>query len=427
MTNQMNRRDALKTSAALAAGLYLGAGAQPTFARSANEKINIACIGVGGRGSANVGGCSGENLVAFCDVDDQRAGKTYNKYPNVKRFKDFRKMFDEMEKEIDAVVVSTPDHTHFHPSMWALQRDKHLYCEKPLAHNVWETRTITETALKRGLATQLGAQRHAKSNMRRVVEIIRAGLIGEVKEVYSWVGGSRGMPAPIENFKPVPDHLAWDLWLGPTTQERGYTDKLCPYNWRFWWDYGTGETGNWGCHILDIPFWALELKYPTHVQASGPEVDPERTPKSMATTFKFPSNGTRGPVTLHWSHGAPEIARRYKVKGLNTIFVGTDGELACGFDNRKLYPEDKFQDTDMPEETIEQSPGFHREWFHAIRDGQPATCNFEYSGPLAETVLLGNVAYRGGAFEWDWQSLKTIGNENAQQLIREEYRKGWEI
>ena len=221
MNTKMNRRDAIKATAAISAGLYLGTQTQSNFANSANEKINIACIGVGGRGFSNVNGCSKENLVAFCDVDENRAGKAYEKFPGVPQFSDFRKMFDEMENEIDAVVVSTPDHTHFHPSMWALLRDKHLYCEKPLAHNVWETRTITDTARERVLATQLGAQRHAKQNMRRVVEEIQAGVIGDVLEVYSWVGSSRGMPSPITSSQPVPDTLDWNLWLGPTTAERG--------------------------------------------------------------------------------------------------------------------------------------------------------------------------------------------------------------
>ncbi|HBN77395.1 MAG TPA: NADH-dependent dehydrogenase, partial [Planctomycetaceae bacterium] len=386
-------------------------------------------IGVGGRGFANVNGCSSENLVAFCDVDENRASQAYEKFPGVRRFTDFRKMFDEIEKEIDAVVVSTPDHTHFHPSMWALLRDKHLYCEKPLAHNVWETRTITETARERNLATQLGAQRHAKLNMRRVVEEIQAGAIGDVLEVYSWIDSSRGMPDPITSTKQSPNTLDWNLWLGPTTTERGYTDQLCPYKWRFWWDYGTGETGNFGCHILDIPFWALDLKYPTQVEASGPEVDSERTPKSMTTKFHFPANEKRPALTLHWSQGKPEFAekKKYDVKGLNTIFVGTKGVLACGFDERKLFPADQFENYEKPDKTIPDSPGFYHEWFNAIRGGEPASCNFDYSGPLSETVMLGNVAYRSGGFAWDAKSLKTIGNDQAQKLIREPFRKGWEI
>ncbi|WP_146504600.1 Gfo/Idh/MocA family protein [Rubinisphaera italica] len=429
MNSKLNRRDAIKATAALTAGLYLGTQTKSNFALSANEKINIACIGVGGRGFANVNGCSSENLVAFCDVDENRASQAYEKFPSVRRFTDFRKMFDEIENEIDAVVVSTPDHTHFHPSMWALLRDKHLYCEKPLAHNVWETRTITETARERNLATQLGAQRHAKLNMRRVVEEIQAGAIGVVLEVYSWIDSSRGMPDPITSTKQAPDTLDWNLWLGPTTTERGYTDQLCPYKWRFWWDYGTGETGNFGCHILDIPFWALDLKYPTQVEASGPEVDSERTPKSMTTKFQFPANEKRPALTLHWSQGKPEFAekKKYDVKGLNTIFVGTKGVLACGFDERKLFPADQFENYEKPEKTIPDSPGFYHEWFNAIRGGEPASCNFDYSGPLSETVMLGNVAYRSGGFAWDAKSLKTIGNDQAQKLIREPFRKGWEI
>ena len=431
MKRKLARRDFLKTSAAMASGLCLGAGPRILSAKSPNETLNIACIGIGGRGGANVGGVSGQNIIALCDVDDKKAGKQYGKFAKAKKFYDFRKMFDQMEKEIDAVVVSTPDHTHFHPSMWALQRGKHLYCEKPMAHNVWEVRQMTDLARKNKLATQLGAQRHTNDNMRRVVEIIASGAIGEVTEVHSWVSGGRGMPADPTEFPPVPDTLKWDLWQGPVA-ERKYSPDYCPYKWRFWWDYGTGETGNWGCHILDIPFWALGLTYPTRVDGSGPEVHPEKTSKSMQTKFLFPTSapGKKGPVTLHWSHGSPKALAEKGIsgKGGNTVFIGTEGHLVAGFGSRKLYPEEKFKDFKDPPKTIPSSPGFYNEWFQAIKGGEPATCNFDYTGPMAETVLLGNVAYRaGGGFDWDSKALKAGGNDKAQALIREEYRKGWEI
>ena len=424
----MKRRDRLKAGAAgagivvLRSGMLLGAGAP-------SNKLNVACIGVGGQGNHQVGGCKRENIVAMCDVDEKRAGKNFDAFEKAGKFHDFRVMFDKMEKQIDAVTVSTPDHTHFHPARWALERGKHLYCEKPMAHNVWETRQMTDLARKKGLATQLGAQRHTMGNMHRVVELIQRGAIGEVKEVHSWVGGSRGMPGDAKDFPPVPDHLKWDLWLGPA-EYRKYSPAYCPYKWRFWWDFGTGETGNWGCHILDIPFWALGLTYPTRVDASGPEIHPEQTPKSMATRLEFPARGKRGPVTLHWSHGSPKALKDkgLNLKGANNVFIGTKGTLICGFGSRRFHPEEQFKDFEPPEPFIPNSPGFHKEWILACKGGEPATCNFDYTGPLAETVLLGNVAYRaGGGFDWEAETLRAGGNARAQAFIRETYRKGWAL
>lgn len=428
MKMKLTRRGMIKTSAAAAAAVWLGAGPRILRARGANEKLNIACIGIGGQGGFSVGRTSGENIVAMCDVDDKRAGKQYDKHPGAKKFYDFRVMFDKMEKQIDAVTVATPDHTHFHPSMWALQRGKHLYCEKPMAHNVWEVRQMTDLARKNKLATQLGAQRHANTGMHRTVELIQSGAIGEVTEVYSWIGSGRGMPADPTSFPPIPDTLKWDLWLGPAPEHK-YTPELCPYKWRFWWNYGTGETGNWGCHILDIPFWALGLTYPTRVDATGPKADPKKTPKGFSSEFLFPASGKRGPVKLHWMQGVPSIVKEKGIKGANTLFIGTKGMLSCSFGNPKLLPQEKFKDFKAPEQFIPDSPGFHNEWILAAKGAEtPATCNFDYSGPMAETVLLANIAYRaGGGFDWDSKNLKTGTNTKAQALIREEYRKGWEI
>ncbi|MCG8586964.1 MAG: gfo/Idh/MocA family oxidoreductase, partial [Pirellulales bacterium] len=310
-------------------------------------------------------------------------------------------------------------------------RGKHLYCEKPLAHNVAECRALTDKAREMKLATQLGAQRHAIPNMARVVEIVQSGAIGDVTEVHSWIGGSRGMPKMPEGEQPpIPKTLDWDLWQGPVAA-RPYSPAYVPYRWRFWWDYGTGESGNWGCHILDIPFWALGLKYPTKVAGKGPEVDPQRTPKSMQTRFEFPADGDRAACVLHWSHGKPVELEKKGIKppkGSNTVFIGTKGILGAGFNSHKLLPEEKFADFKKPEQTIPKSPGFYKEWFIACKGGTPATCNFDYSGPMAETVLLGNVAYRAqGEFEWDAATLTAKGNPRASELISEPYRKGWEI
>lgn len=431
-TGALSRRRMLQSSlATAAAGWFVAPGISGDAAeRSPNERLNIACVGVGGRGAANVSAVSKHNLVAFCDVDQQRAARTYQKFPDVRRFIDFRVMLDRLENAIDAVVISTPDHTHFHPAMLALRMGKHVYLEKPMAHSVWEVRWLTEEARRAGVATQLGVQRHALENVHRVVEIVKSGALGTIREVHAWVGGSRGMPDKPKNFPPVPEHLNWDLWIGPA-RYRPYSPAYAPYNWRFWWDFGTGETGNWGCHILDIAFWALDLEYPTRVDASGPPVDPERSPKSMTTRFEFPAAENRPPVTLHWYHAAkgPDILRKLNLpaSGNNTLFVGSEGLLLCGFSKRVLYPKEKFADLRV-EKTIPSSPGFHREWLDACRGGPRPTCHFDYSGPLTETVLLGNAAYRaGGGFDWDAPSLKARGNDRAEQYIRSTFREGWEL
>ncbi|MCA9068489.1 MAG: Gfo/Idh/MocA family oxidoreductase [Planctomycetaceae bacterium] len=429
-TNKPTRRTVLQGSL-LASGYWIAPEVRAAESKSANELLNIACIGIGGRGSANVGGVSSQNLVALCDVDQQRAGKVFEKYGKAEAFADYRKMFDKLEKQIDAVVVSTPDHTHFHPSIAAMQRGKHLYCEKPMAHNVWEVRQMTKLAAKQKVATQLGCQRHTLSNMHRSVELIQAGAIGNVSEVHCWVGGDRGMPSVPNEFPEVPEAVQWDLWLGPATP-RPYHSTYCPYGWRFWWDFGTGEMGNWGCHILDIPYWALDLKYPTHVEGSGPEVDPRRTPKQMTTKFQFPAEGKRPPLTLNWYHASngPDVLRELGLSGknANNLFIGTEGMLLCGFGMRKLLPEDKFADYKTPDQTIPDSPGFHKEWITACKGGEPATCHFGYSGPMSETVLLGNAAYRaGGGFDWKADELQATGNPKAEQFLHSYIRKGWEI
>jgi predicted dehydrogenase len=428
MFSRTNRRSFIKKSGAVAAGFWMGSAPQAK-AVSANEKLNLAVIGLGGQGKANLNGASKENVVALCDVDDNRAGDAYQKHPKAKKFVDFRKMFDEMEKQIDGVLVTTPDHTHFHIALWALQRGKHLYQEKPLAHDVWEVRQLTNLAREKKVATQLGVQRHTLKPLREAVEIIRAGMIGNVKEVYAWMGGDRGMPA-IPTEKPeTPAGLNYDLWLGPN-EFFPYQPTICPYGWRFWWQFGTGETGNFGCHILDIPYWALDLRYPTKVEASGPAVHELTTPKSMQTTFEFPKTDKHDAITLHWDHAkeGPKILAEHGLKAgnYNNLFIGSKGMLICGFNGWKLLPDEKFKGVKAPK-TFEDSPGFHKEWFDAIRGGKPATCHFDYSGPMTETVLLANVAYRAGGFEWDSANLVCKGNPKAQNLLRRTYRKGWEV
>jgi len=428
---RLSRRSFTGLVGAAGAGYFAGHGAAAARAEGPNDKLNVAVIGVGGQGGANLRGVSSQNIVAVCDVDERRAGKAFEQFAAGGRFTDFRKMFDALEKEIDAVVVSTPDHTHFHPAWWAMERGKHVYLEKPLAHEVEEVRRLTVAAREKKLATQLGNQRHANRGLREAVAIVKSGAIGEVKEAHSWIASGRGMPKAPGEPGAVPAGLDWDLWLGPCP-ERPYTNGFAPYDWRFWWEFGTGETGNWGCHILDIPFWALDLVYPVHVSGSGPDPDRNRTPTAMATRLDFPARGSLPPVALHWYQGRPPIAAEKGAtdKSFNTLFLGSEGVLACGFDKWKLLPEDKFAGYQGPgkgpEPAMPPSPGFHKEWIAACRGGQPASCNFDYSGPMTESVLLANIAYRiQGEFDWDALALEA-SRADVTTLLRREYRKGWE-
>lgn len=442
MPHRITRRRFLQTAAAGAAALKAG----PAFAasKSANDKLNIAIIGVGGQGNYSLQNVRHENIVALADVDEVRAGKAFERIDSSRRFTDYRRMLDKMHNEIDAVVVATPDHTHFHPAYMAMDLGKHLYLEKPMAHNVFEIRKLTELAAHKGVATQLGMQRHVKDNMHRVTELIQAGAIGDVTEVHSWVDSDRGMFPRLKEQKPVPSTLDYELWLGPV-EHRPYDPEVTPYGWRFWWDFGTGESGNWGCHILDIPFTALKLDYPTRAGADGPDPHVDMSTKWMHSWFDYPAQGDRKALKLHWyqAKGGPDILKEYGLSagGKNNLFIGTDGILLCGFDERVLLQKDSqgkwetklthsdAMEFDVPEEAIPDSPGFHKEFLNACKgDATKPTCHFGYSGPLSETVLLANAAYRSKAeFDWDHGTMTCKGAPAAQAHIKPDYKKGWAI
>ena len=431
MSKRITRRNFLKASAAFSiASMKTG----PAFAktRNANEKLDVAVIGLGGQGNSNYNGIKGENIVAMCDVDSARAGEHFGAFDSKRKFTDYRKMFDKMHKSFDAVVVSTPDHSHFHPAYLAMDAGKHLYLEKPLAHSVWEVRTLTDLAAQKGVATQLGAQRHTKPNMHRVVELIQSGAIGDVTEVHSWVGSDRGLKPRLTTPQTIPDTLDYELWLGPV-KDTPYDSTVTPYGWRFWWDFGTGETGNWGCHILDIPYWALDLKYPTHVGACGPDPHAEMTPQDMKSWFEFPARGKQVPVKLYWyqAAGGPSILKEHGLSagGNNTLFIGSKGMLLCGFDQLNLLPEKDYADFEAPKPFVPDSPGFHQEFIGACKgDAPPPTCNFAYSGPMTETVLLANNAYRTQAeFDWDANTMTCKGSPEAQALITPKFKRGWKL
>lgn len=436
MSTTTNRRGFLRGSAAVFAGFGVFglegcSRLRPRRRRvSPNEKLNIGVIGVGGRGSEDIEGVKGENIVALCDVDSDELAAALAKFPSAKTYADFRFMLDQ--KDLDAVVVATPDHTHAAAAAAALKRGLPVYCEKPLTHSVTEARYIAYLADKTGLATQMGTQIHAGSNYRRVVELVQSGAIGPVGEVHVWVdktwsGGERPSDTP-----PVPKNLNWDLWLGPAP-ERPYHPLYAPKNWRRWWDFGGGTLADMGCHYTDLPFWALGLKDPKSVEAKGPEVHPESTPPKLTVRYEFDSSRGGGPVSLTWYDDGlkpPALAEHGLPKwGSGVLFIGTNGRmLLADYDRHLLFPQKDFKDFVPPAPSIPDSIGHHAEWIRACKTGEPTTCNFEYGGRLTEAILLGNVAFRsGGRIEWDAEHMICPGNEKASMLLERAYRKGWSL
>lgn len=439
MSKLLTRRQML-CRAAVAGGVWTISGRlAPGRGASPNEKLNIAGIGVGGRGADNVRGVASENLVALCDVDEARAGRTFQGFPKSRRFQDFRKMFDQMHDQIDAVVIGTPDHTHAMPGVMAMQLGKHCYCEKPLTHSVYEARRMAEVAAENHVVTQMGNQIHAGANYRRVVELVQTGAIGAVREVHAWLGANFDGPAtptnraqsdaPTEEL-PIPSGLNWDLWLGPA-EFRPYHKVYAPFGWRYWWNFANGALGDFFCHYCDVAFWALDLRHPTKIEAQGP-VHPESAARWTIAHQEYPARGDQPPVTLHWYNGGayPEMVKQHNVPrwGSAVLFVGSQGMLITDYGRHQLLPEDQFADFQRPEPFIPDSIGHHREWVEACKTGGPTTCNFDYSGALTEAALLCNVALRSGeTIHWDAQHLKAIDADQCDALIRREYRRGWSL
>ncbi len=429
MTLDLNRRKFLNQSFLAGAGFWLAA--DPAMARAcrANEKLNLGIVGVAGRGGDNLQEVAGQNIVALCDIDDNNLAGAAKQFPDAKTYSDFRRMLEQ--KDIDAVVVSTPDHTHAVIASHALHADKHVYCEKPLAHSVWEVRHLTELARKQKRVTQMGTQIHAGSNYRRVVEVIRSGAIGEIDEVHVWadrVWSGSGRPP---ETPAVPANIHWDLWLGPAP-ERPYNPAYLPATWRGFWQFGNGTLGDMACHHMDLPFWALELGSPTAVSAEGPEVDPETTPAWLIVHYEFAAAAGRPPLTLHWYNGGKRPA--YFAQNLlpswgdGTLFVGSKGMLLADYGRYVLLPENDFRGCTPPPPTIPDSIGHHAEWIAACLSGGPTTCNFDYSGGLSEAVLLGCVAYRvGQKIEWDPKHLKALHCKAADALLKPHFRRDWKL
>jgi len=444
MSLRNTRRDFLRQSSL--AGVMAGTGyftsSSLAASKSANEKLNIAFVGVSNRAAANLNELmagSPENIVAFADVDSRFRDQMSSQWKDAKAYADYRKMFDESHSQIDAVLVACTDHVHAPAAAMAMGLGKHCYCEKPLTHTVKEARHLAKLAAEKKLATQMGTQIHATDNYRRVVELVKAGAVGEITEVHVWVTGSGWSNGKFNTTQATPAHLDWDLWQGPAV-ERPYTDNVHPMNWRSFWEYGGGMLSDLGCHRMDLAHWALDLRHPTKVSAEGPPVDPTGAPPSLKVTYDYPARGTMPPVKLTWYHGSqrPAILSTYQdaqgqpVKfGDGVLFVGKEGAIYGDYGRLMLLPESKFATVriGIPEQLrIPASVGHHKEWVDACKTGSETSCNFDYSGALTEAVLLGLVAYRTGkAIDWDAQSLKATNCPEADAFITKEYRKGWEI
>ncbi|MBV9467917.1 MAG: Gfo/Idh/MocA family oxidoreductase [Abitibacteriaceae bacterium] len=395
---------------------------------NSTDKLNIGVIGVANRGGANLDGVSSQNIVALCDIDDNYLAAANKRFPQAKIYNDFRSLLDQ--KNIDAVVVSTPDHLHAPITLTALQMGKHVYCEKPLTHTVAEARRVAETARQHKRVTQMGIQIHSTSNYRRVVELIRSGAIGAVRESHVWSDRAWVGTENLTGTPPVPPNLHWDLWLGPAPY-RPYNPAYLPANWRGWWEFGGGTLGDMACHHMDLSFWALGLQHPLTVEAEGPPVSPEITPAWLIVHYTFPARGAQPPVKLTWYQGGkrPALFDQGKLPkwGDGTLFIGDKGMLLADYDRRVLLPEADFKDFKAPAPTIPESIGHYNEWFEAIRNNGQTTCNFAYGGMLTETALLGNVAYRvGQKLEWDAQQLRATNCPAADHLLIPQYRKEWQ-
>lgn len=431
---QLNRRHFLGTAAAAGAAGYFVNPGSILASNSPNERLNLACVGATNRAGANIAALNSQNIVAIADIDSNLLDKGCQQYPQAKKYRDFRVMLEKESEKIDAVVVGTPDHTHAPAAAMAMRLKKHCYCEKPLAHTVKECRVLAELAMSNHLKTQMGTQIHALDNYRRVVEAVQGGLIGQVKEAHVWSGAqySGGKFSPAEK----PNHVDWDLWLGPAV-ERPYIDKVHPFNWRRFWDYGTGALGDFGCHFMDLTHWALKLKHPTRITSKGAPLDPVTPPQWCIVDYEYPSRGSLPALKLTWYDGGkrPKVLSTLKDKNgqpldwkSGQLFVGEEGMILSDYGRHVLLPVEKFVDVQRPEQSIPKSIGHHNEWVDAIKNDKATTCNFEYSGALSEAVMLGVVSFKSQqAIEWDAANLKVKNDAGAQQMIHKEYRKGWTL
>ena len=418
-----------------------------------SDKLNIAGVGVGGMGNSNLKKCSGENIVALCDVDPNLAARTFKEYPQAKVYGDYRVML-EKQKDFDAVIVATPDHSHAVIAMAMIKAGKHVYVQKPMSHSIHEARTLAEAAREHKVMTQMGNQGHSGEGIRQVCEWIWSGAIGSVREVHAWTNRPV-WPQSIEvdrpkETPPLPAGLDWDMWLGPRPP-RPYHPTYHPGTWRAWCDFGTGSLGDLGCHILDAVFWGMKLRYP--VSAEGcistywhglwqkTNAKNEQFPRSTIVRYKFPAREGMPELKLTWWDGGmlpprPEELEEGRQMGDSDggcLFLGDKGTLMCGCYGKspRLIPESKMKEAARPEKTLDRIPdgldGHEKDWVRACKTGKPSSSNFDYSGPLTEMVLMGNLAVRfpDRRLLWDGEKMQVTNDKAANEYVRREYRQGW--
>ena len=411
--------------------------------KSPNEKLNIAAIGAGGKGYSDILGCQTENIVAMADPDEKRAAKTFQQFPNVPKYKDFRQMLDKQGNNLDAVTVSTPDHMHATASMWAMLRGKHVYCQKPLTRTVWEARELTKAAEKYRVATQMGNQGYSTEGARQCCEIVWAGDIGHVTEVHAWTNRPLKYwpqgPEVVPKEAPVPSTLDWDIWLG-IADSRPYSPAYVPHNWRGFPDFGCGAIGDMACHILGTPNMAMRLTAPLSVECVKQEGKGQYTfPKKSVIRFDFPARGAMPPVKIFWYDGMErqpdfqgvpqgELLGDKDVNG--SLFIGDKGMLTTGCygERTRLVPAEKMKQYKLPPPLLTRSPGHYRDWIRASKGGDPACSNFGVAGPFVQWMLLGVIAMKfEGKLDWDAQKMRFTNNNQTNQYLRPHFRKGWKF
>lgn len=434
--NQMNRRHFLRTATAASAGVYVVR--QSSFAGAANEQLQLASIGVGGMGAADQSQLSGHKkvkVVALCDVDAKRLEVSAKHHPDATQFTDWREMLAKMGDKIDAVHVSTPDHTHAPATMSAIRLGKHVYCQKPLCHDVYEARQVRLAAAKQGVVTQMGIQIHSDSAYRTAVALIRKGAIGKVKQVYSWSSKRWGYDGDAPTAAPVPDYLQWDFWIGTAPMRPYAQGKYHPAMWRCWVDFGSGTMGDMGIHILDPVFSALGIRTPIEIISSSPPPPRDSFALENTVVYTFPETEfTAGPLQLTWMDGGrfPDttgwpLPEGMKLPGQGSMFIGEDGYMLLPHIGKpQLLPGDKFKDYKV--EPVAGENHWHQ-WANACLGEGKASANFDYAGPLTESLLLGVIANRfpQQKLVWDTDAVCITNSEQANAMVRRTYRKGWEV
>ncbi len=401
-----------------------------------SDTLGVAGIGCGGKGSSDVRGMASEKIVALCDVDERRAAGTFRRFPKAKKFKDFRVMLEKMDKQIDVVTVSTPDHVHAPASMMAIKMGKHCFTQKPLTHDIYESRMLAKAAREKKVMTIMGIQGLCSESHRLLCEWVWAGLLGPVREVHLWTNRPiwpQGIDRP-KDTPPVPKGLDWDLWLGPAPY-RPYHPAYVPFKWRGWWDFGTGALGDIACHAMDAIFWALKLDQVKtfEVESVNSPVNSETYPKWSIITYRFPARADMPPLKLVWYDGGKKPPRPKELEPGRKLGSGGQiiiGDKATMFGDR-IIPEAKMRElrSSLPPKTIPRSPGIYREFIRACKGGPKPVGNFEdFSGPLTEIVLTGNLAIKTGKkIVWDVEKMRCTNVPEANNYVRREYRKGWTL